>query len=137
MDSSTYIVTKNIVLEDLERIVQYEVFTNNLITSLQSVELKIKNSRVFVLLFPEGIEGGSLHRLASRLKDYKVNEVSVPEVVLVDNEIVMESTSDTIDLNIDSDLVIQHYKLNSGPLHTILKLKAAQQTANSWWHFWK
>ncbi len=137
MDNSTYIVTKNIRLDDLEKMIKNKVLTNKLINSLQSVELKIKNSRVSVVSFPNGIVDENLFKLVLKLIDYKGSEISKPEVVLVHNDLVKETTVEFIKININSNEVIKHYKLDSGPLHTILKLNAAKQITKSWWQFWK
>lgn len=138
MWSSNYIITKNIVVKDLEKLVRDEVLNYRLLINDEFVEIKIKNSRLSVIILPEEI--GNLEQLilfVNKLISYKDNNISHPEVVFVYQNKVLKSSAKDLNINTEHSAVIQNYKLLAGPLHTILKIAAQDKKTKNWWQFWK
>lgn len=137
MAENSFIICKNIPLTEIEKIINKCIVFDKIIELEQSIELKIKNSRTCVIFFPDGIININLSLLALKLKEYSKNDVSLPEIVAVFENKVLESFNSKIEKTKDYKDVFELYKISINLLHTMLIIKPTLTLPKKWWQIWK
>nr|WP_317631681.1 hypothetical protein [uncultured Flavobacterium sp.] len=133
----TFIIVKNIPLEALEILLQNAIATQQVLNDKERILVKMKNSRLFILTFPQNILVESFDILVKEIALYNENQVSFSEIVAVYDNQVEYLKSEVIPTDFSIDQILTLYKLNKGVLHVMLNLKNAIVPPKKWWQFWK
>ncbi|UYW01594.1 hypothetical protein K5I29_01330 [Flavobacterium agricola] len=133
----TCIVVKNIPAQNLEPLLKKHIGQQNFLQNDQEIQLKIKNTRTFVVFFAFDVSEADFNEILNVLKTYQNNLVSLPELVAVYNNNVLPTNTALQYQLTTTDDVVAKYKLNQGTLLDLVAFTKNTSKPKKWFEIWK